>query len=646
MRWLRSFVDKLTGKGGAESSGPRRRADERFSYKVRLEARCSSWPKFEQLFTGDVSAQGLFVPTDQETKLGETIEMRLVTPGGEELIVSGVVVRIVDTLTAARFGKARGLGVRLELNPATRAAFEVLLAEARDMAPAPEAYDGEVEPRALSQAPVTPPPPRVSQQLPALAPSSEGVDVDLGLDVSASEPAFDQAIHDAPTPQPPRQPPPPPASGKMRPITERPPPPRPPATGSMKPVSDAAPGTGKMRPVGGPMRTAVNTAPRGRIVGIDLGTTFTSVSAAHQNRVMILPRDDGDKAMPSVLAFPMPGRTLVGAPARDYLLKDPRHTVQSPKRLLGRRHDERSLEGYLAQAAWKHEAGPDGTVLIDMWDDKYAIVQLCAMILADARDAAEKTLGAPIRGAVITVPVTFDEPRLKLVRRAAQLARLDVAALIDEPSAAALANRFQPGFGGTVGVYDFGGGTFDFTVVDVSTADFKVMATAGDAWLGGDDFDTAIADAVANQVFRAHGIDVRKDAVDWQRLLFAAEKAKRELTGANETQLVVPELLRGQDLKIRVDRNGLDQVCAQVIGRSLATCDEALELMDLKPQDLTAVYISGGTTYIPAVRAAIAKHFGVPIKTGVPPEHAVCVGAGIHAAQLEMQGHTTLDQVT
>jgi molecular chaperone DnaK len=224
---------------------------------------------------------------------------------------------------------------------------------------------------------------------------------------------------------------------------------------------------------------------------------------------------------------------------------------------------------------------------------------------------------------------------------------LEIVAVIDEPSAAALANRFDKHFGGVVGVYDFGGGTFDFSVVDVSSGDFQVMATAGDTWLGGDDFDRVLAEAAANQFWRQHKVDLRKQAMEWQRLMFACEKAKRCLSAANDAVIRVPEVLRTAegmvDLELGITRDILARACAAILQRSLDTCDEALGLLDMRPQDLTTVYLSGGTSYMPVVRDAVASHFRVPVRTGVPPEHAVCLGAAIHAAQLQFSARQTLD---
>ncbi|RMH45193.1 MAG: Hsp70 family protein, partial [Deltaproteobacteria bacterium] len=371
------------------------------------------------------------------------------------------------------------------------------------------------------------------------------------------------------------------------------------------------------------------------------------VAAVVGKKVTVLTWPDGARSWPSVVSFPSAHEIIVGAEARRRLATDPAHTVASPKRLLGRKYDDKEIQSFLGQAPYRTVPGPDGSVVVEIWGQQYAVTQLCAYIVEQARKVAETHLGCEVHRCVMTVPVSFDEQRARIFRRAAELAQLEVLAMIDEPSAAALANRFDPNFGGIVGVYDFGGGTFDFSIVDVSRGDFQVLATAGDTWLGGDDFDAVLAEAAANQFWRMHKVDLRKQAVEWQKLVFACERAKRALTVDAEARIHVPEVLRSArgmvDLDIRVDRATFERACRPVIERSLATCDEALELLDMKRSDLSTIYLSGGTTYIPAVRQALAAHFGVPVRTGVPPEHAVCLGAAIHAAQLQFQSATTLD---
>lgn len=373
------------------------------------------------------------------------------------------------------------------------------------------------------------------------------------------------------------------------------------------------------------------------IVGIDLGTTFTSVGVVAGKKVLTLARDGGPKLSPSVVAFPTRDTTLVGEPARARLATDPARTVASPKRVLGRPFEDREVQTYLAQAPWKSRRGPDGTALIELWQQPYAIPQLCALLLREAREIAEARLGQPVTRAVISVPVTFDEARVAATRRAAQLAGLEVAAVIDEPTAAALANRYVPGFGGVIGIYDFGGGTFDFSIVDVGRATFSVLATSGDTWLGGDDLDGVLADAAANQFWRQHKVDLRRQAVEWQRLKFACEVAKRQLSTDDTASISVPEVMRTAtgmvDLELTIDRATLARAAGPIIQRSLAVCDAALARAGLGPGQLSAVYLCGGTTHVPAVRDAVAAHFGVPLRVGVAPDQAVCLGAAIHAAQ-------------
>lgn len=410
-------------------------------------------------------------------------------------------------------------------------------------------------------------------------------------------------------------------------------------TAAPVPASDPAPAAAPA-PAAPPPRVRTARVRSTVVVGIDLGTCYTSVAALHDGKVAVLTRPNEARSWPSVVAFPARGRMIIGAEARERLATDPAHTVHSPKRLLGRPFDHKEIQPFLGQAAYRTLAAADRSVLVEIWDEPYAITQLCAYLLEDARDLAERVLGERVERAVLTAPVSFDDDRMRALTRAAQLAHLDIAEILDEPSAAALANRSDPGFRGRVGVYDFGGGTFDFSIVDVTAADYQVLGTAGDSWLGGDDFDLAIAEMIANQVFQMHKVDVRKQQVEWTRLVFACERAKRELTSAESAVIVVPELLRTArgtlDLRFKLDGPTLARVCAPVIERSLTTCEEALGLLEMVSRDLAAIYLSGGATYMRPVRAALEQRFGVPIRTAVPPEHAVVIGAGIRAAEIQL----------
>lgn len=384
------------------------------------------------------------------------------------------------------------------------------------------------------------------------------------------------------------------------------------------------------------------------IIGIDLGTSYTSVSAVVNGRVAMLADAAGSVQTPSVIAFPTRNEIVVGAPARARLATDPLRTVASPKRVLGRPFTDREVQTFLAQAPWKSSPGPDGAAVVEIWGQPYSFIQLCSYILAETRAVAEAKLGATVTRAALSVPVSFGPDRIAATTRAAQLAGLAVAGTVLEPIAAALANRSVPGFGGVVAIYDFGGGTFDCSIVDTTGgagasgsggAGFRVLATAGDTWLGGDDLDLVLAEAAANQFWRQHKVDLRKQAVEWQRLKFACEQAKRTLSTADTAVIAVKEVLRTAtglvDLELQIDRPTLARAARALLDRSLAVCDQALRDAGVERGKLSGVYLSGGTCHMPVVRDAVARHFtGVPVKVGVAPDQAVCLGTTIHAANL------------
>lgn len=374
------------------------------------------------------------------------------------------------------------------------------------------------------------------------------------------------------------------------------------------------------------------------IVGIDLGTTNTSVAAVIGTKVTVLAPAAGQRSFASVVSLPSPREIVVGAAARARLATDPTRTIASPKRLLGRKHAEREVQSFIGAAPYPTRAGEDGSTLIDIDGESYAVPQLCGYLLAEARAIAERHLGEPVTSAVLAVPVSFDEVRCRAVETAARLAGLEVAGLIAEPNAAALANRYVAGFGGLVGIYDFGGGTFDFSIVDVSRSRFQVVAAAGDAWLGGDDVDTVLAEAAINQFWRQHKVDLRRQVVEYQRVRFACEEAKRALSTAPTATLHVPDVLRTTDgmvdLKLTLDGPTLARAAGAIIRRSLDVCAHTLRKAGVTADQLTGVYLCGGSSQMPAIREAVQKFFGVPLHTGVPPEQAVCLGAAIHASLL------------
>lgn len=384
------------------------------------------------------------------------------------------------------------------------------------------------------------------------------------------------------------------------------------------------------------------------IIGIDLGTTNTAVSAVIDNRVQIVPWPGGTYSMPSVIAFPERGKAVIGFEAQKHLIKDPRLVMNSAKRLVGRQLDDPAIASYMAEARFAHEKGPDGSVIAKFWGEPYAIPQVVSYLFEGARKAATETLGKEPTKAVLTIPVSFEHKQIESMRKAARLAQLEVVEVIEEPCSAAIANQGQRDFSGIVGVYDFGGGTFDFSLVEAGSGDMRVLATTGDSWLGGDDFDIAIADAAANIFWKSHGADLRQRAVEWQYLIMACERAKRDLSRTERTQVVVPEVLRNAqgmiDLRINLARNKVEELWQEPIRRSIDTCNQALSLAGVPKSKLSAIFLSGGTSYIPAIKRSLIERFKVPVHLGLAPEHAVCAGAGVRAAILE--GTTGLSPVS
>ena len=385
---------------------------------------------------------------------------------------------------------------------------------------------------------------------------------------------------------------------------------------------------------------------RAPTVGIDLGTTYTAIGITTEAGAVVVPGADGARALPSVVSFPRTGPVLVGAEARNRLVTDPTRTIASPKRLLGRRLADREVQSFVGAAPYRTEVGDDGAPVLEVDGERYAMAQVCGLILGAARAVAERHLGLPVERAVLTVPVSFDAGRIRALETAARLAGLEPVSLISEPNAAALAYRRLPGFGGLMGIYDFGGGTFDFSIVDVSGEQFRVVGSAGDAWLGGDDLDAVLADAAANQFWRQHRVDLRKQAVEWHRLRFAAEAAKRALSTAETTQLVVPEVLRTAqgmiDLRLTLDRPTLARAGTAIVRRTLDVCDQALGRAGLEPGALHAIALCGGSSQMPAVRAAVERHFNVPLLMSARDDQAVCLGAATHAGLLDARRSSPL----
>jgi len=396
-----------------------------------------------------------------------------------------------------------------------------------------------------------------------------------------------------------------------------------------------------------PVRRGVRGEPA-PIVGIDFGTTRSSIAVALGDTVCTLPDGRGRTLHPSVVHYPETDAPLCGWEAREMLFRAPRRTVSSPKRLLGRQFDDPSLAGMLHGAAYKTSRGPNGAIVVEMRGMQAALPQVCAQVVSHVRGIGEEYTGKRIERAVFSVPVSFGQAERNAVTTVARIAGIDVAGLIDEPVAAAMAYGFGRDKKEIVAVYDFGGGTFDFTVIDIEGYHFNVLARGGDSWLGGDDFDAAIANAVANALWRATGVEVQNRQVEWQRLLFACEKAKRELSLRVDTQIVVDAIVEAPkpvNLRQKIGRAVLEKLCRPLFQRSIEICTSALNQVGLDPSDVQQVVVSGGVSYIPFVREGLGAFFGRAIRSTVSPDEAICLGAGIRAAQLAQRPVTGIGRI-
>jgi actin-like ATPase involved in cell morphogenesis/Tfp pilus assembly protein PilZ len=374
------------------------------------------------------------------------------------------------------------------------------------------------------------------------------------------------------------------------------------------------------------------------IVGIDYGTTYSSIAAVRGGEAYVVRHPAGHVQVPSLVSYPEAGGVLVGWDARERLVMDPSHTVYSAKRLLGRQASDPAVVNHLAQAAYPSSAGPNGQVLVELQTGAISIPQVVAEVLRLLKRTAERAFGVAVEEAVLTVPVHFEVVHRNALRKAAQLAGLRVVGLIEEPAAALLAYGLGQGRNETVAVYDYSGGTFDFTVIDTSGELSKVLVAVGDPWLGGDDFDLALATDAANDFWRQTKIELQKRRVEWQRLVLACEAAKRALTDRDHEVIEVPGIARQAsgpiDLRMQMTRARFEVLCADLLDRSLDIMSQSLTTLGLQPEQIGQVVLTGGVTRIPTVRRAVARFFKRELSSAVNPDEAIALGAALQAAFL------------
>lgn len=375
------------------------------------------------------------------------------------------------------------------------------------------------------------------------------------------------------------------------------------------------------------------------VVGIDLGTTNTVVACVRDGRVHVLADEDGQRLLPSVVSFHPNNGTLVGRAARARRIIDAKNTVYSVKRLLGRAWNSPELAEARARFPFALHEGPGHAAIVRARGQDYTLPEISAFVLKRAKQIAERALGEPVDRAVITVPAHFNELQRASTKVAGRVAGLEVLRLLNEPTAAALVYGMGRKAGERIAVYDFGGGTFDCTLLEVADNVFEVLATAGDSFLGGDDIDQAIAERMSDQLLREQRVDARADTQLFARLRAAAEQVKIALSSLADAEVNLDEISYGPGGRpihfvFRMTRAELESLAASWIDKTFAVAQDALGLARLTPTSFDRVVLVGGSTRIPLVRQRVEAFFGVAPLDRINPEEVVAVGAAIQAAAL------------
>ena len=380
-----------------------------------------------------------------------------------------------------------------------------------------------------------------------------------------------------------------------------------------------------------------------KIIGIDLGTTNSVVAVMEGSEVKVIPNAEGNRLTPSVVAFNDKNETIVGEPARRQAVTNPRRTIYSVKRFMGRRHSEVESEEKLVPYQVKGDANE--YVKVQIGDQQYTPQEISAKVLRKLKEAAESYLGHRVSKAVITVPAYFNDAQRQATKDAGQIAGLEVARIINEPTAAALAYGLDKTKDHKIVVFDLGGGTFDVSVMEVAMSGddlnskvFEVISTSGDTHLGGDDFDQTLVNHVAVQFQKDYGIDLRKEPMSLQRLQEACEKAKKELSSVPQTDLNLPFITADasgpKHLQMTITRSQFEELADELMERCRKPLMQALQDAKLKPSDIDEIVLVGGSTRVPKIRQIVKDIFGKEPHQGVNPDEVVAVGAAIQGSVL------------
>jgi len=382
----------------------------------------------------------------------------------------------------------------------------------------------------------------------------------------------------------------------------------------------------------------------GKIIGIDLGTTNSCVAIMDGDKARVIENAEGDRTTPSVVAFADDGEVLVGAPAKRQAVTNPKNTLFAIKRLIGRRFEDEEVQRDIGIMPFGIAKADNGDAWVEVKGEKKAPPQISAEVLKKMKKTAEDYLGEKVTEAVITVPAYFNDAQRQATKDAGRIAGLEVKRIINEPTAAALAYGMDKKSGDrTVAVYDLGGGTFDISIIEIDEVDgehtFEVLATNGDTHLGGEDFDNRVINYLVEQFKKDQGIDLRKDPLAMQRLKEAGEKAKIELSSAQQTEVNLPYITADasgpKHMAIKLTRSKLESLVEDMVQKTLEPVKQALADAGLKVGDINDIILVGGQTRMPKVQQIVADFFGKEARKDVNPDEAVAVGAAVQAGVLQ-----------
>jgi len=373
----------------------------------------------------------------------------------------------------------------------------------------------------------------------------------------------------------------------------------------------------------------------GAIVGIDLGTTNSCVAVIKGGRPKVLEDDRGYNILPSCVATSGKGRFLVGHGAKALILNHPKNTLYSVKRLIGRKHSSPEVQEASRHLSYDIFADEQDAVILRMGDVEVTPVEASSIVLKAVKEIAEKTLGETITDAVITVPASFSHQQRQATMAAGEKAGLNVLRLLNEPTAAALAYGFKKNLEKKIVIYDLGGGTFDISIIEAAEGVYEILGTAGNTFLGGEDFDYRIVDWLADQFMAEGGKDPREDRSALQRLKDAAEQAKCELSFVDKTPILIPRLQGEQNLQIDLRREQLEEMVQDLVNETIRITDEALREANVSTEELDEIILVGGMTRMPKVQETIKVFFGMNPCKGVHPEEVVAIGAAVHGSFLD-----------